>query len=453
MANENRDDDIAEKVRVHFILDSTVKDSSLCIPTEPIAIPSTLRRKGLSAIVNHLLERKTEDERAEDDENDEEESKLPGIVFDFMISGKMLRTGVETAARRFGLSLEESIPIVYFPAQEQPQAISQSETLPDWISCLSFNNKSLFSAGYDGVLRVHQLKDDITTVALLKAHTGPIKCMTSCAVNNDETWIATGSIDHGLKIHKVVEDVIHVHGTCQDGHTSTLGCVDLFVNNRSLVSGDWDGKLCVWNTHNSENKTSPEIPTKKSRSKSGESEVTHSVFLPSTIIAAHNSNISGVSWAHDGNHVVTGSWDHSVKVWNVESQDCLLTLNGARVVSCLDRNPNSTDVLATGHPDCTIRLWDIRTNEAAAETSLVSDSTLKPSHKAWVASVRWSPKNPYLLSSTSHDGTLKLWDIRSSLPLYTVRVHAKGEKSLCSVYGDDVIYLAGTDRSIKHYQC
>jgi ribosome biogenesis protein len=449
----NNVDDVAEKIRVHFILDSTVTDSSLCIPSVPIAVPSTLRRKGLSAIVNHLLERKAEDESTEVSEDDEEERKLPGIVFDFMISGKLLRTGVETAARRFGLSLEESIEIIYFPAQQQPQAKGRSEKLPDWISCLSLSNNSLFSAGYDGVLRVHQLNDDFTTVTSLKVHTGPIKCMASCAVDNHETWIATGSIDHSLKINKLVENVIHVHGTCQEGHTSTIGCVDLLGKDQCLISGDWDGKLCIWNTRNSESKSSLETTAKKSRSKSGESEVTQSVFFSSANIAAHNSNISGVSWAHDGNHVVTGSWDHSVKVWNLESQDCLLTLNGARVVSCLDRNPNSMDVLATGHPDCTIRLWDIRTNEAAAETSLVSDSTLKPSHKAWVSSVRWSPKNPFVLSSTSHDGTLKLWDIRSSLPLYTVRAHGVGEKSLCSVHGDDVIYSAGTDCSIKHYRC
>lgn len=30
------------------------------------------------------------------------------------------------------------------------------------------------------------------------------------------------------------------------------------------------------------------------------------------------------------------------------------------------------------------------------------------SHKAWVSSVRWSPTDPFVLASTSHDGTLKV---------------------------------------------
>ena len=463
---QNDEEDAAEQVRVTFTLDSTVKDSTLDVPSEPISIPSSLRRKGLSAVINHLLDRKiSHEDDDEDDNDDDDEDKLSAITFDFMICGKLLRTGVETAARRFGLSLEESIQITYFPAQEAPHDDGESEPLPDWISCLSFTNEKLCSAAYDGTLRIHQaIVNDagcktIQTMASTQAHAGPIKCLASCSLDDDSLLIATGSLDQSLATHRYTPGALQLrqHALYTEGHTSSIGCVDLYAKTHMLVSGDWDGGLCVWNTLDSSAQSeslppATEAPTKKSKSATGKANSTQIVIKPSTVVSsAHTSQISGVAWMPDGRHVVSGSWDHSVKVWSVESQDCLLTLNGARVVSCMDLSPHS-EVVATGHPDCTIRLWDIRTNTAESG-SLVSDTTLKPSHKAWVASVKWSPKDPYIVSSTSHDGTLKIWDIRSSLPLHTVRTHAKKEKCLCSVYGDDVIFLAGTDCVVKQYTC
>ena len=75
--------------------------------------------------------------------------------------------------------------------------------------------------------------------------------------------------------------------------------------------------------------------------------------------------------------MITASWDHSIKVWDINRQESLLTLNESRVVTSLGRCHNS-DVIATGHPDCTVRLWDMRTDRNANISSSVSYSTLKP---------------------------------------------------------------------------
>ena len=50
------------------MLDSSVTDRSLEVPSEPIAIPADLRRKGLSAVINHLLDR-------QDDDSDDEKAR------------------------------------------------------------------------------------------------------------------------------------------------------------------------------------------------------------------------------------------------------------------------------------------------------------------------------------------------------------------------------------------
>ena len=74
------------------------------------------------------------------------------------------------------------------------------------------------------------------------------------------------------------------------------------------------------------------------------------------------------------------------------------------------------------------------------------------SHKTWVSSVHWSPANPFVLASSSHDGNILLWDIRSSLPLYTISAHSKGSKALCLALTKDRIFSGGSDCDIKVFK-
>lgn len=74
------------------------------------------------------------------------------------------------------------------------------------------------------------------------------------------------------------------------------------------------------------------------------------------------------------------------------------------------------------------------------------------SHKSWVSSVEWSPNDPFVLASSSHDGSVKVWDIRSSLPLHTVQAHKKNEKSLCIAFTGSSIFSGGSDCMVKKFK-
>ena len=146
-AMEEKEEEIGEQIRVSFVLDSSVSDRSLQVPSEPIAIPADLKRKGLSAVINHLLDR-----HDESDDGDENEQALP---FDFIVANRLLRTGVEQAARRFGLSLEQAIQISYFPAQPAPEISQQGEPEPDWIGTIAYKHDFVYTGGYDGSIVIH----------------------------------------------------------------------------------------------------------------------------------------------------------------------------------------------------------------------------------------------------------------------------------------------------------
>lgn len=128
--------------------------------------------------------------------------------------------------------------------------------------------------------------------------------------------------------------------------------------------------------------------------------------------------------------LITGSMDHTMKVWDWRTGKCLRTLEGhTEGVVCLNFDSN---VLASGSVDSTVKVWNFRTGECF---------TLR-GHRDWVNSVQlWDsghtggksirgtspsadarPGSPYsgsmshidpgkMLFSASDDGTIRLWDL------------------------------------------
>jgi ribosome biogenesis protein len=513
MSDNNFDDDDDEpeegpQVRVSLKLASSGADTSLKVPSAPIAVPSDIGRKGLSAVVNHLLGRSL----VEDDENDSSSTNnnhLPPLSFEFILAGtnnKLLRKGVEKEARQHGVSLEEAITITYFPASNVPDLSGEEEAVPDWVSCLASSacrkqTTVIFSGCYDGTVHVYRKrrrnvgpeeKENVDISNLIKVNsatvaTGPIKAMAATTTSKNQVLLATASMDHTLVLHTFDDetDVLNTSVECMASDTDTIHAIStLDFSSASdtslplkLASGDSNGTISIWNVDDPLDEII--VREKKNQKSSTGKKATSKELHPIVCMeGAHSQLISGVSWgnhrlskssctssSNSNNHLITGSWDHSIKLWDVEKQNCLLTLNGSRVVGCLDTSYHSEGVVATGHPDCTIRLWDVRINNTNTKPSaVITDHTFRPSHKGWVSDVKWRPSNAYHLASTSHDGTVKLWDIRSSFPLHTVRAFGKEEKGMCLLWEpsiremeevakssvqQDIIYTGGTESVIK----
>jgi ribosome biogenesis protein YTM1 len=399
--HEEKEEDQVEKIRISLRIAPGVNDVSIEVSSDPIAVPADLRRKGLSALVNHMLGRRvraTNEEEKSVDEPDDEDNVLPALPFDFILNGRLLRMGVEAAARRDGLSLEEAIELQYFVAQPAPRHSTSSEDIPDWVSTLSFSsgiqhknleNSSqyvdglLFCGCYDGSIRALSPYNCsvITATKSQGAHSGAIKCMDTKLMNigsaDDEVQflVASGSMDQTLFTHTlstsrsddtdiVANPSLTLHCSYIDGHTNSIESLALdrtLSGEMILASGDWDGSLCLWKVPRHVDGTSMEsyskrggVSSKKRLKVDQKSTIAECSATVSPVAKwdSHTASVSGIVWGVRGDngkkHLITSSWDHSCKVWDVERQECALTLNGSRVVSALGRCINS-DIIATGH--------------------------------------------------------------------------------------------------------
>jgi WD40 repeat protein len=55
----------------------------------------------------------------------------------------------------------------------------------------------------------------------------------------------------------------------------------------------------------------------------------------------------------------SGAWDHSVRLWDVEMESNLITLNCEKVVVSMTYC-EELKLLVTGHEDGVLRMWDPR---------------------------------------------------------------------------------------------
>lgn len=97
-----------------------------------------------------------------------------------------------------------------------------------------------------------------------------------------------------------------------------------------VISGDWEGRLCLWSSGGGD-----VVPVKKQKKSSGGGDRLVSME-PVETWKAHAHCLSQVQWLeNEPSRCVTASWDHSIKTWDVERQDCVNTINTSKVQASL----------------------------------------------------------------------------------------------------------------------
>jgi ribosome biogenesis protein YTM1 len=171
----------------------------------------------------------------------------------------------------------------------------------------------------------------------------------------------------------------------------------------------------------------------------------------STAAAAIATNLDMQNSANSnaGRFVVSGSWDHSLRLWDVDRFVAVREITCGKVVTDVSCVGNNGQVFASSHPDNTIRLWDGRLDASGSVMQL----SLK-GHNQWISSLASSPWNQNELASGSYDGSLRTWDIRSNRPVHTMAEAHQG-KILCVAWDGSEsrrgIFTGGDDKQLNHF--
>ncbi|CCI40520.1 unnamed protein product [Albugo candida] len=159
---------------------------------------------------------------------------------------------------------------------------------------------------------------------------------------------------------------------------------------------------------------------------------------------SHTDAVMSLDWNHTHrNMLVSGSADHTVKVWDILTQNCLHTMqHHTNKVQCVRWNPSETTVLATASFDHRLLVLDGRHPDAFSSFPLSAD----------VESIAWAPYQPNKLVAATEDGVVVCYDVRmnASEPLTRFQAHA-GTVSAVSFAAQipGMFATAGIDKTVK----
>ncbi|MEG4287471.1 serine/threonine protein kinase [Microcoleus sp. C2C3] len=157
-------------------------------------------------------------------------------------------------------------------------------------------------------------------------------------------------------------------------------------------------------------------------------------------LTGHSDRVNSVAISYDGKMLVSGSSDETIKFWNLHNGDLLCTFPGHSMeVNSVAINPKHQIIASCGGADNTIKLWNLRTGDLLR--------TLK-GHSDNVNSVVFSPDGK-ILASGSSDATSKVWDVESGKLLRTLSGLNVGVNSVAIAPDGQILASVSNDYTIK----
>src|SRR5579871_5974290 len=123
------------------------------------------------------------------------------------------------------------------------------------------------------------------------------------------------------------------------------------------------------------------------------------ITTSSTVIIDNDNIVRDVVFSPDGKYLLTGSYDQTIREWDVATGQQIAKLNASAAVTSLALSPDGKSVV-TGNYDATAHLWDLSTGQEIRQFT---------GHTKSINSVAYSLDGKHIVTA-SDDATIRIWD-------------------------------------------
>lgn len=272
----------------------------------------------------------------------------------------------------------------------------------------------------------------------------------SCC-KSGQAVVGTASADRTARIWNIEtgQCLISYHA-----HNGSVNSIRFHPTDSLVCTGSGDGSCHIWKVQ------IPTISDLKSKSPlespagSGDDEQDDDIDtadnqqiskikVPVSEFTGHEGPIASADWWSNGTQIVTASWDRTVKLWDVEEEKVIHTLEGHELEITHASAHSVQKLIVTSSQDTTFRLWDFR-------LPTMHSVNVFQGHTDTVTSAVFTTKADHVVSG-SDDRTVKVWDLKNMRsPLATIRLDsAVNRLSLSST--QNVIAIPHDNRQVRLY--
>ena len=296
------------------------------------------------------------------------------------------------------------------------------------VTCLQFDDDKIITGSDDTKIHVYDTKTGALK-RILDGHEGGV-----WALQYDGDTLVSGSTDRTVCVWDLPSGKrLHVF----EGHTSTVRCLVIlnptivghnpdgtpikFPKRPLIITGSRDSTLRIWNL--------PQPGDAEQSRAFGRGE-NDPYFVRS--LSGHVHSVRAIA-AH-GDTLVSGSYDHTVRVWKISTGELLHKLHGHNqkvysVILDVDRNR-----CISGSMDTMVKIWSLETGQCIhtleGHTSLVGLLDI----------------NHGRLVSAAADSTLRIWDPEQGICRRILSAHSGA--ITCFQHDNDKV-ISGSDRTLK----
>ncbi|KAF8761304.1 WD40 repeat-like protein [Rhizoctonia solani] len=318
------------------------------------------------------------------------------------------------SARLYSCSRDGTVRIWNVQDLGTHHTLSKAPALSSGVYRIRYSNsgKQLVSDSSDGTLHVWDVKTGELVMEPLRGHQ---KAVLSVDYSHSDTYIASASSDGTLRIWDALSGS-DIHGPIE--HSNRVNCVRFSPDDSCIASGSLDGTVKIWDVT------------------SGQQIV--------ELFRAHEFHVAtSVELSPDGQQVAFGYGSISdlgdsedplygaIRVVDRSTGDTVAgPINVQDFITSIEFSPNGMR-LVSGSYDKSVRIWDVQTGEQLVACGEVEDDTRRDDkdsnndrgHRKEVNSVAFSPNGHYVASG-SDDMTVCIWDAENgNLVLGPLKAH------------------------------
>ncbi|ORX78397.1 WD40 repeat-like protein [Anaeromyces robustus] len=301
------------------------------------------------------------------------------------------------------------------------------------VTCLQFDSERIISGSDDQTINVYDTKTG-QLLKKLEGHNGGV-----WALQYWKNTLVSGSTDRTVRVWDIEE------GCCTHkfhGHTSTVRCLIIVTPTENpithkiepkipvIITGSRDSNLRIWKL--------PDIkkdPPYNSSDYGSGSNSNNPYFLK--LLNGHTESVRAI--AGSGNVLVSGSYDHTVRIWNISTGESTFVLRGHREkVYSIGYSPELQKA-ASGSMDFNVRVWSTTTGECLFNLD---------GHSSLVGLLEISPN--YIISGAA-DSTLRIWSAETGQCMSVLNGH---QAAISCFHHDPKLnrIVSGSDGGVKLWE-